>query len=83
LKGILWTGHFRVYYNKRDEYPFIWSVDRGTADTERKFQHIVVEVPLHGAANINADNRNEPKAWLHGEGTIIQSGDMCLVKAPE
>jgi len=76
---ILWSGHFRVYFNNQHDFPFIWSVDRGTAETERKFQQVSIAVPVHGSANMNANNRTEPKAWMEGEGRVKQMGDMCLI----
>lgn len=77
--AVLWSGRFRVYYNKRDEFPYVWSVDMGTAESERKFQQVSIAVSVRGSANLRSDNRTEPRAWLEGEGEVKQMGDMCLI----
>jgi hypothetical protein len=79
MSAVLWSGRFRVYYNKHDEYPFIWSVDKGTVESERKFQQVTVDVSMRGRSRTTSDNRNEPKAWLEGEGELRQAGDTCVI----
>lgn len=76
---VLWSGHFRVYYNKRDEFPFIWSVDRGDVGSERKFERVTISTKVIGASRAGADNRDEPVAWLQGDGKVLQMGNACMV----
>ena len=58
---------YRVYYNRRADYPFIWSVDNGDQSTEQN----VIDVQLHRSnANTGGDmtvprhSTDVPSVWF-------------------
>lgn len=70
----------RVYLNRFEEAPLIWSVDRGSKATERKFKQVF----FSGAAgktkcNLNANNVDEPKCWIEVIGEMRVVGDYAIV----
>lgn len=45
---------YRVYYNKSSEYPWVWSIDSGTQDTEVKVKGIQFhKVEAEAAADLS------------------------------
>lgn len=64
----------RVYLNRFEDAPLIWSVDEGTKATERRFKNVhFVDVTGKTCANLTADNVNEPRCWLEIEQGEIDS----------
>lgn len=61
---------YRVYYNKTAEYPYVWSIDRGTQATEAHFLDVmIVNCPvctrvLDPAYRTGLDAKEVPFAWL-------------------
>jgi hypothetical protein len=47
---------YRVYYNRHSDYPYIWSIDAGTIDTEVK----VVDVKFHKCVAETGFDRSVP-----------------------
>lgn len=60
----------RVYFNRRSDYPFIWSVDDGNQSTEVKVKDVVIKVQSCTASG-PGDNENSPTVW-------IEVNDACL-----
>ncbi len=59
---------YRVYFNRCEDWPQVWSVDEGTVATEVN----VIGVRLDGVRSVTrsgvvTDAAREPKAWLDVE----------------
>jgi len=55
----------RVYYNRSQDFPFVWSYDKGDISTEK----IVKDIKIFGCAvtsrfDSTKDNSIEPRAWF-------------------
>lgn len=65
-------GLYRIYFNRLNEAPLIWSVDEGDQTTEIN----VMGISLHGCdvetkSNLaETDTENKPKAWLEVRGNL-------------
>jgi len=71
------TMTYRVYFNRWQDAPNVWSVDDGTQATERT----VREVRLH---NVSArtrfgpgDNQKSPTVWIEVQGELVVSNGVA------
>lgn len=64
------NGKWRVYFNAKEEWPLVWSVDDGDPETETKF----ASVTIHGRAvtvyNKDTSLPAQPMAWIEVEGKL-------------
>ncbi len=72
---------FRVYLNRFEEAPLIWSVDEGEIGTERKVKDVIMSNCTGiTKTDLKADNVGNPKAWLHVIAEeLMVSGDNIAV----
>lgn len=74
---------YRIYFNRRNEAPQIWSVDEGSQASEIN----VSEVRIIGCiARTCADleetvNRDRPKGWIEVEGQLRVIGGVAEISA--
>jgi hypothetical protein len=78
-------GRFRIYWNRSQDFPLCWSIDRGDVSTERT----VARVFIHAWTSSNdvartmekheTDNVKEPRGWIEGEGTVVIHDDVADV----
>jgi hypothetical protein len=65
----------RVYFNRKADYPLVWSVDEGTQETEQT----VREVNFRGTYGVTAmgkgDNENSPTVWIAVYGATLYVQD--------
>lgn len=56
----------RIYFNRKEDAPYVWSVDWGDISTERHFMTVTVEgsVTLTSCYDPTKDNVGEPRAWF-------------------
>lgn len=59
-------GKWRVYYNMKEDYPFVFSIDDGTSETEQNFTSIAV----NGHGEMKYDSNVQPHCWLEVEGEM-------------
>lgn len=66
---------FRLYFNRSKDFPYIWSFDTGTQQTEHTVTEFKGHINVVGCGyNPNVKNPDtEPKAWI-----IIESGAAIL-----
>lgn len=74
---------YRVYYNKSSEYPFIWSIDAGSLDTEVKvksvqFHKVVAETGID--PNIKVGDVVNPRVFfiVRYATLSVKDGHACL-----
>ena len=74
-------GPFRIYFNRSEDVPFVWSVDQGDVSTESKVQQVsVFGVNLLSDFRGTADNEHEPRAWVHGVGLVTIDGGNAVIE---
>jgi len=71
---------YRLYFNRKEDFPCLWSIDEGSAASEIRVQGIVLtgvglawtECHKGLIAPAGCDVNNEPSAWieLHARLTI-------------
>lgn len=60
----------RLYLNCFEEYPYLWSIDEGTLETERKYKKVTMaDVALCTAYDLTAPE-GHPKCWLEIDKTM-------------
>lgn len=62
---------YRVYFNRHNEFPQVWSIDEGDVETEVNVkQLIMVDVRAVTHYDSTGDNVNTPKAWFEVHGRL-------------
>jgi hypothetical protein len=68
---------YRVYYNRHSDYPYIWSIDQGTQDTEINVTaielHDIARVSSHYDSTVPHGSTEMPCVWfdvLHATLTV-------------
>lgn len=73
---------YRVYFNRLNEAPQIWSVDEGEQTTEIN----VIGVSIHDCVvETKCDlketvNRDRPRAWLEVRGMLSVAGGIAVIR---
>ena len=73
-------ARIRMYFNRSNDYPQVWSVDQGSHASEVNVQHIKLQGALSAFScyDPNAEYP-EPKAWLEVDGTLrIEDGAAVI-----
>ena len=68
---------YRVYFNRGEDAPQIWSLDEGGPATEINVQNIVIgpNATAVTASDPTQEDPNQPKAWFEVRGKLmIQRG---------
>jgi len=68
-------GTWRVYYNMRSDFPFVFSVDDGDAEREGNFTSVVV----HGHGIMRYDAGVQPHCWLEVEGEMVVEKTTAVI----
>jgi hypothetical protein len=72
---------YRIYFNRKREWPQIWSIDEGDQVSEINVKAFRILVPCQ-SASLDAsqmttnDHENRPCAWIECEGvmTVVEDG---------
>lgn len=80
---------FRIYFNKKEDYPCIWSVDEGTSESEIRVQGVVISDGLFVFTQhtdglkppAGLDPKNEPSAWVEVHGVLTVENGVALIGA--
>jgi hypothetical protein len=71
---------FRIYFNRWNDAPLIWSVDEGSQATER----IVREVRFDNVSGVTrtgpGDNVRSPTAWIEVEGRLSIADEIATFR---
>lgn len=81
-----YVGPFRVYFNRHNEFPKVWSVDCGTQETETPVEAVYfVNLPTlnteyirHGKPFVEGD-KFVASAIVTGRGLVRVEGDCAFV----
>lgn len=75
---------YRVYFNRSEDAPQVWSLDEGSHASEINVQGIQVagNVPLASAYNPAAE-LPEPKAWFELEAHLAIRGGVAFLVPEE
>jgi len=77
--------NYRVYFNAKEAFPYVWSIDQGTPATEIK----VKEVHFHDIQGVTRYDHKvrrgsitQPRAWIEciNAELIVRDGDAYLMK---
>lgn len=71
---------YRVYFNRWNEYPNIWSVDQGTQETEVTVSQVHMEGVSAKTMTGNGDNVNSPSAWIEVRGRLTVSEGTATIR---
>lgn len=67
---------YRVYYNSKSDYPFVWSVDEGTSATEINYRGVIIKT-----FSITIFNPyDQPHGWLSVCGELEVADDWAIIK---
>jgi hypothetical protein len=63
---------YRVYFNRFNEYPWVWSVDNGTQDTEVNVMAVIILPPCVTTSHCldEPPNDDSPVAWIEVSGEL-------------
>lgn len=65
----------RVYFNRRSDWPLVWSVDDGDQKNEIHVSSVLMEgVSITEAVDLAA-NPDSPVAWIQFHGAILREFD--------
>lgn len=68
-------GIWRVYYNMRSDWPFVFSIDDGDAEKEGNFTGVVI----NGHGVMKFDNSKQPHCWLEVEGEMVVDKTVAVI----
>lgn len=79
---------YRIYFNRKEDYPCIWSVDEGSSATEIRVQWFSIDKlnvwAQHGFGpqphNTPERSENDPDAWIEVEGYADFQGGGVIFK---
>lgn len=78
-----WSGRWRVYWNSKREYPKVWSIDRGTVESEIKLEAVTIQCACRAQVDMMADNTVSPQGWIEGIGEVrIYDDKAALLMGP-
>jgi len=72
-------GLFRVYYNRSEDLPFVWSVDSGTQEDEQTVMAIIILPPAVTTSQFNGErpNPDSPVGWFEVSGFLEIINDIA------
>lgn len=77
---------FRAYFNRKREFPQIWSIDEGSQDSEVNVREFFIApgCMVHSRYDGTPVNDNSPSAWLeiHADEYFILTGVARFVVRP-
>ena len=67
-----YTGHFRVHFNRKEEFPLLASFTNEDHSWEvlAKVVHVAPGVELFSDSNLDARPGLDPIWWLEGDATV-------------
>lgn len=69
---------YRVYFNRAEDAPQIWSIDEGTVASEINVLSVKVQAPGFTRSNLDAQFP-EPKAWIEVDGHLSIVNGVALI----
>jgi hypothetical protein len=73
---------YRVYFNRAEDAPQVWSIDEGSHSSEINVQAVVAFTTADSNYNLSAVYP-EPKAWFEYEGTLEIKSGIAYIHPPE
>ena len=76
---------YRVYFNRLNEAPQVWSIDEGTQDTEINVTAVEI-VDCYVMTKVDLDesvNHDRPKAWLEVHGHLRVDAGKAIITSRE
>jgi hypothetical protein len=71
---------YRIYYNRSEDWPYVWSLDEGTSETEQTVMAVIILPPCVTSTHYTGKTRNpdEPVAWLEIAGNLEIKDDVAF-----
>lgn len=72
---------YRAYFNRLSEYPFCWSIDEGTQDTEISVMAVIILPPCVVTTHCldERPNSESPVAWIEVSGELEITNDVAYL----
>lgn len=71
---------YRVYLNRFEDFPLLWSIDEGTLETESHVKNVIGQnVSFKFRSDLTTDNISSPKAWIEVEAESLYFDNGCAV----
>jgi hypothetical protein len=70
---------YRVYFNRCEDTPQVWSVDEGTTDTEINVRAVFLGNRVESGQDLSAVYP-EPKAWMVVHGDLVINGGVAVIE---
>jgi hypothetical protein len=74
---------YRVYFNRLNEAPQVWSIDEGTQASEINVHAVVLKNCAEVSTWVNPDetvNHDRPKAWMAVEGVLTIENGVAVIR---
>jgi hypothetical protein len=75
----------RLYFNAKEEWPLIWSVDYGDTSTERKVSEVRVDSVVGMTMFDREIPKDQPRAWIEypNAAFTIRAGVAIIHRGPQ
>ena len=72
---------YRLYFNRTEDFPQVWSIDEGTPDTEVNVVGFRFEGAMPVTSGVSTDG-TQPRAWvsIDAKGLSIEHGIAVFEK---
>jgi hypothetical protein len=77
---LLWKGRCRVYFNAKEDFPLIWSVDDGDVANEYKVRDVCSLGPTWKTQARAIDEPEQPKVWINFINCAVYMNEEREVK---
>jgi hypothetical protein len=76
------TRTYRIYFNRWNDKPLIWSVDEGTQASERIVREVRFENVCGRTHSGPGDNVKSPTVWIEVEAELTIADDVAMFRPP-
>jgi hypothetical protein len=76
---------YRVYFNRKSEYPQVWAVDEGSQESEINVSSVEIYVPvisrcLSQEEMNSVDHNRAPVAWFECRGALSVVNGIAYIR---
>ena len=71
---------YRIYFNRWNDFPLIWSVDDGSQANEKIVSQVILDEVEGRTMTGQGDNVNSPSAWIEATGVLTIQGETATIR---
>jgi hypothetical protein len=71
---------YRIYFNRKEEAPQVWSVDQGNQKSEINVSSVTLQVPSVFRYSGGERNNDTPVAWAECDGTLFVIDGEAVIR---